>query len=210
MMFLVLFLVFAGTAAALWFQGLFTTAITIINMTIAGLVATNFFEPTCNFIEGFDGSFTYLLDFVVWWILFGVTFAILRAITDLISDRPVKFIQPVELAGRSVLAIWGGWLMVCLVAFSLAMAPIDSETPLGAWAEPDAGSFLGFSPEQQWAGFAQSRSQGALSRANFSTHVHPDDVERNCEAFDPFSEFFFRYHARRAKYAAADSMRVAR
>jgi flagellar biosynthesis protein FliQ len=150
-----------------------------------------------------------MMDFPIWWILFGVIFAILRAITDSISDRPVKFIMPVEMAGRSVLALWGGWLMVCLVAFTLQMAPIDSETPLGAWADPDAGSFLGLAPEQQWLGFLQSRSQGALARANFSGHVHPDDVERNCEAFDPFSEFPFRYHDRRAKYAAADSMRVA-
>jgi hypothetical protein len=68
MMFLFLFLLFVIVAAGLWFQGLWSNAVTLINLFFAMLIATNFWEPTCTLIEGFGaGSFTYLLDFIVLW-----------------------------------------------------------------------------------------------------------------------------------------------
>jgi hypothetical protein len=211
MAFLFLFLILAATAAAVWFHGLWGSAITLINLIVAMLIATNFFEPVCSLIERVGGgSFTYLLDFVVLWLLFAVAFGILRAITDLLSSTQVKFDLPVEMAGRTIFAIWCGWLMVCFTAFSLQMAPLGSVDPMGAFATPSAGTFLGMQPDRMWLAFMQSRSRGALARGNFSGQSHPDDQQANVEAFDPFSEFPFKYHDRRAKYAAEPELRVAR
>src|SRR5688572_2809660 len=125
MMFLFLLLVLAGTAAGVWFQGLWSGVITLVNLLLAMIIATSFYEPVVTAIDniGAAKSYTYLLDFVVLWLIFGFAFAVLRAITDSLSKRQVKFDMPVEMAGRSVLAIWCGWLMVCFVAFSLHMAP---------------------------------------------------------------------------------------
>jgi len=210
MMTLVLLLVLLATAALVWFQGLWGAALALVNLTIAMLLATNFFEPIASLIDGFDGSFTYLLDFVVLWMVFVFAFAFLRLMTHLMSGTRVKFILPVEMAGRSMLALWCGWLMVCFTAFSLQMAPLNAASPLGAWESPQSGSFLGMAPERMWLGFAHSRSRGALSRGNFSGENHPDDADLNVEAFDPRGEFPIKYHDRRVKYETESEMRVAR
>jgi hypothetical protein len=210
MMTLFLILVFLATAALIWFHGLWGAAVTLINLTAAMLIATNLWEPICTFAEDMGaGSWTYLLDFVVLWFLFFFTFGILRLITDLLSRTRVKFDMPVEMAGRTVLAVWCGWLMVCFTSFSLLMAPLNSEAPLGAWAAPQDGSFVGLAPERMWIGLVHSRSRGALSRGNFSGNSHSEDESLDVEAFDPTGDFLIKQHDRRAKYAAEEQMRVA-
>lgn len=207
MMFLLLFLIFAITAAAIWFQGLWSAAITLINLLLAMFIAMNFWEPTCALIDGAEPSFTYLTDFLVLWVLFALAFGLLRAVTDVLSKTPVKFNMPVEMGGRSVLALWCGWLFVCFTGFSLQMAPLNSATPLGAWPTPSSGVFFG--GDRIWLGFTQMQSRGALARGNISeTPNHPDDEAKNVEAFDPFSEFPLKYRARREKYSKLESMRV--
>jgi hypothetical protein len=128
----------------------------------------------------------------------------------MLSRTRVKFEMPVEMAGRSILAIWCAWLVVCFTAFSLQMAPLNNPNPLGAWATPNQASFLFVSPDRLWLRFMQSRSRGALSRGNFSGTLHATDQAANVEAFDPMSEFPIKYRDRRAKYADEPAMRVAR
>jgi hypothetical protein len=211
MMTLFLLLVFLATAGLIWLHGLWGAAVTLINMTIAMLIAMNLFEPLSDVGESQDASFTFLFDFVMLWMVFFFTFGFLRLITDMLSKTRVKFDLPIEMAGRSILAIWCGWLMVCFTAFSLMMAPLNSESPLGAWETPRMGSFLGMAPERLWLGFIHSRSRGALSRGKIEDgpDAHPDDESLNVEAFDPFGEFPIKYHERRVKYAAEEQMRVA-
>jgi hypothetical protein len=189
MLFLLLFLVLVATAAGVWFQGLWSAAITIVNMLLAMIIATSFFEPICTAVEkiGAAATYTYLLDFIVLWVLFAISFGILRSISDLLSKNNVKFDMPVEMAGRSVLALFCGWLMVVFVAFSLQMAPLNAESPLGAFGSPNAKSFLGFAPDRMWQGFMFSRSRPAALGGN---------------QFDPNADFALRYHDRRVKYAA--------
>ena len=193
-MFLILLLIFGIVAAALWTQGLWSCAVTVVNMLVAMLIATNFYEPVCALLEGAGAkSFTYLLDFLILWVLFAVAFGILRAITDSLSQTKVKFVMPVEMAGRSLLAVWCAWLFVCFAAFSLHMAPLNSVSPLGAWSTPQAPTFLVTSPDRLWLGFMHSRSQGALAGG---------------QVFDPEAQFPLKYHDRRDKYAKAAEMRV--
>lgn len=194
MMFLVLFLIFAGVAAGLWFQGLWNCAVTLVNLFLAMMIATSFWEPATSAIEGAGaGSYSYLLDFLILWVLFAVAYGILRAVTDSLSRTQVKFDLPVEMAGRSLLAAYGAWLFVCFTAFSLQMAPLNSESPLGAWSSPSSPTFLVTSPDRLWLGFMHSRSKGALASGT---------------VFDPNAEFPLKYRDRRAKYAAAPEMRV--
>ncbi|MCI0360127.1 MAG: hypothetical protein L0211_16740 [Planctomycetaceae bacterium] len=211
MMTLFLLLVFLATAGLIWLHGLWGAAVTLINLMIAMLIAMNLFEPISDALQNnADASFEYLYDFVVLWMTFFFTFGFLRLVTDMLSKTRVKFDMPVEMAGRSILAIWCGWLMVCFTAFSLMMAPLNSETPLGAWASPKDGAMV-FSPDRLWLGFVHSRSRGALSRGKIEggPDAHPDDVSLNVETFDPHGEFPIKYHDRRVKYAEEEQMRVA-
>jgi hypothetical protein len=211
MIFLFLFVVFVIVTASIWFQGLWSAAITLINLLLAMMIATNLYEPICGLIEGFGaGSWTYLLDFVVLWLVFFLTFAVLRLFTDLLSRTRVKFELPVEMAGRSLLAVWCGWLMVSFVAFSMQMAPLNSANPLGAWSSPSSRTFLVASPERLWMRYMYSRSRGALARGHAAGPVHPDDESLNVQAFDPLAELPLKYRDRRVKYVAEEQMRVAR
>ena len=207
MMSLFLFLIFVIVAASLWFHGLWGAGVSLINILLAALVATNFYEPICTALEGVGaGSFTYLLDFVVLWFLFGFTYVILRLFCDIYSKTRIKFEMPIEMAGRTIFAVWAAWLFTCFTAFSMHMAPLNSENPMGAWTSPNSGAF--FNADRLWLRFAQSRSRGALARApSDGAPVYPGDEE--VQAFDPFSTFPLRYHERRKKYAEAAMMRVA-
>lgn len=207
MMMLVLFLVFALTAGVMWMHGLWGNAVTLINMILAMLLATNFFEPAAALVDSFMPSATYFLDVVCLWVLFLIFFGLLRTITDGLSKVHVKFIMPVEMAGRSLLAIWCGWLMVCFVTFSLQMAPLNSPTPLGAWQSPTDGTFLGFAPDRMWLGFMQQNSRGYLARGKFSKlPTHSNDDGLNVETFDPNGEFPYKYAWRRKQYAGLEGM----
>ena len=195
MMFLLLLVIFLAVAAAIWFQGFWNGMVTLVNMLLAMVIATSFYEPVATMAEGFGGFFqslTYLLDFVVLWLLFFLTYSILRAITDSVSKERVKFDLPIEIGGRSILAVWCGWLMVCFVAYSLHMAPLNNATPLGAWRSPQAKTFGPLAPDRQWLGFMHSRSLGALGG----------------NPFDPDGEFMLKHHDRREKYAKEQAMRV--
>jgi hypothetical protein len=209
MLFLVLLLVFAGVAAAIWFQGFWSGTIAFMNLLFAAMIATNLFEPISTMVESFGAaSYTFLLDFIVLWFLFGAVYATLRGITDLISRTQVKFELPIEMGGRSLMAVLCGWLMTCFVAFSLHMAPLNAENPLGAWATPNSKSFLMTSPDRLWMRFMFDRSRGAFARGNFSGSAHPSDEALNVEAFDPRGEFALKYHERRKAFAAQSDLRV--
>lgn len=195
-LFAVLFVVFLLIGTACWFQGLWSCAINVINLLLAMLIATNFYEPLATLVEGYAaGASPYILDGIFLWVLFAISYIILRMITHGLSEHNVQFIKPVELVGRSLLAIWCGWLFVCFTAFSMMISPIGGD----AWDSPEAKSFLFMAPEQQWLSFAQSRSRGALSRGKFEplAKTHPDDAAMNVEAFDPMSEYTYKYQARR-------------
>src|SRR5687767_12713915 len=104
MLFLFLLLILLATAAGVWFQGLWSAAVTLVNLILSMVIATSFYEPAATAVEGIEAakSYTYLLDFVLLWLIFGLTFAILRAITDALSAKAVTFDLPVELGGRTV------------------------------------------------------------------------------------------------------------
>jgi len=212
MMTLLLLLVFLGVGAAIWFQGAWNGLVTLINLVLAAMVATNYYEPICDLIESSGGaSFTYVLDFVVLWILFAVVFLIFRTISDLVSPTRVKFEFPVEMGVRSFAAVWCAWMVVCFFTFSLQLAPLNSASPLGAWTTLGEGSFLGIAPDKLWVSFMQNRSMNALSRGKFSTKPnHPQNGDRSVEAFDPQDNWLGYQKFRRERYEKITDMRVNR
>ena len=210
MMFLALLVVFASVAAAIWFQGFWNGVIAFMNILIAAMIATNLWEPLSSMVENFGAaSWTYMLDFVILWFLFFAVYAALRGIADLLSGTQVKFELPLEMIGRSIMAVLCGWLMVCFTAFTLQMAPLNSVTPLGAWSSPNSKSFVAVAPERLWMRFMFDRSRGAFARGHYSDRPqHPADQNLNVEAFDPLSEFALKYRQRRDEYAKQSDMRV--
>ncbi len=212
MLSLLLVLVFLIVAAAVWFQGLWNSVVTLINMFLAMMLAFNYFEPLADLIDKSDRSYTYLVDFLVLWGLFVVSFGLLRLFSDLLSRKRVTFDFWTETVGRSLLAVWIAWLFVGFICATLHTAPLSAH-PMGFQQTPTSGNFLGMAPGRQWLAFMQSRSRGALSRgesdaANLSPL--PEDEMSKVRIFDPESRFILKYYQRRTDFESEQDYRVAR
>ncbi len=212
MLSLVLVLIFLIVAAAAWFQGLWNSVVTLINLFLAMMLAFNYFEPLADLIDAQDGSYTYLVDFLVLWGLFVLSFALLRVMSDLLSRKRVAFEFWTETVGRSLLAIWIAWLFVGFVCASLHTAPLGTH-PLGFQKTVTSGNFLGMAPGRQWLAFMQSRSrggfaQGESNQANLSPLTEDQDLK--VRIFDPESRFILKYYQRRKDFEGVPGYRVAR
>ena len=182
---LLLLVVLIVCAVMSWREGLWGAAIILVNSLLAALLAANYFEPAAAVLEGIMPTYTYFFDFIALWGLFVLAFGMLRGVTGLISKYRVRFIMLVELAGRTILAIWVGWVMVCFSSMTLHAAPLPRHAFGGSFQQkPMSGDFFGLAPDRQWLGFMQSRSRGALSKFT-------------AREFDPQSEFIFKYGSRR-------------
>ncbi|MCA9270564.1 MAG: hypothetical protein KDA41_18910, partial [Planctomycetales bacterium] len=152
---------------------------------------------------------TYFWDFLAVWLLFVVTFGVMRAVTDLLSSTQIKFKVYLEQPGRVIFGLAAGYVMVAFAAMTLHMAPIPERAFGGAFhnAVPSGGdprhdksltgAFMGFAPDRQWLSFAQSLSRagdddhatGALARWTLGGWSQ--------RTFDPDNRFIFKYGARR-------------
>jgi hypothetical protein len=209
MLTLVLLLIFLIVAAAAWFQGLWNSVVTLINLFLAMMLAFNFFEPLADMIDKRDASYTYLVDFLVLWGLFVVSFGLLRIMTDMLSRKRVGFDFWTETVGRSVMALWVAWLFVGFVCASMHTAPLGPH-PLGFQETPTSGNFLGMAPGRQWLAFMQSRSRGAFSRGESDPNYPNWEEDGKKRVFDPESRFILKYYQRRVDFENEPEYRVAR
>jgi hypothetical protein len=209
---LVLLLIFVIVAAAVWYQGLWGGAITLINLFLAAMLAFNYFEPVADLIDAQDASFTYLVDFLALWGLFVLAFGLLRLLSDVLSRTRVMFDFWTETIGRSLVALWVAWLFIGFVCATMHTAPLGPH-PLGFQPAPTAGNFLGMAPGKQWLAFMQSRSRGAFSRGEAdASKQSPVAADEGLDArvFDPQSRFVLKYYQRRQNFADEPKYRVAR
>jgi hypothetical protein len=182
----VLFIMIFGLIVAfLAPSGCWGNLIMFINVVTAALLATNFFEPVANWLSGMLPSGSYLWDLAAFWGVFAAVLMGMRLLTDLISQINVRFSKTVEMVGRYFFAAWTGWVVICMVAMSLHMAPLSREFMAGGF-KAETPLFFGFSPDRMWLGFVQRESMNGLARGGSQTHY-----------FDPQGEFMLRYMARR-------------
>ncbi len=185
-----LFLIFAACVAFIFSEGMWGAALRLINVVVAALLATNFWEPVARLLEGMVGtSFTYWLDFVCLWGLFAVTLLILRILTRRVSQVKVRFLSLADRIGGGIFAALVGMAMVAFTTFTLHTAPLGEEFMFGGF-NPDS------SMNKHWAGFVWAASKGSLS--HLEDNVFP-------------TEFIETYKARRAAFeelAKSNSLRA--
>jgi hypothetical protein len=186
---MLLILIFVACFASLMNSGLWSNALTLINVILSGLLATNYFEPLADFFDKMEPSFTYVWDFFAIWLIFGVSMILLRSITDYLSRIKVKFFLPVEKVGGIVMACWAGWIVVCFATMTLHAAPLARNFLDGAFQpKPDSRMFFGLGPDQFWLGWVHRESGGPLSRLG------------GIAEFDPQGEFVLKYGNRRDEF----------
>ncbi len=161
MLTLLLLFVFLGFVGALWFHGLWSNLLTLVNLLLAMMVAFNYFELLGGFLEKQMPDNDYLWDFVSLWALFLISFGIMRLLSDLLSRRRVVFQFWVETVGRSILAVVVAWLFISFVCATLQTAPMGAH-PMGFQQTRTAGNFLGMAPGRKWLAFMRGQSHGAL------------------------------------------------
>ena len=213
MIYLLALVIFFGVIASTWWMGLWSNLITLINFLLSAMLASSFYEPVASRFEDYLPTYTYVSDFIGVWVIFILSFLILRTVTDFLSKVRLRFDNVTELVGRSILSIWLAGCFVCFSFFTLHMAPL----PPNAYQENVKDRVLGIGPERQWLAFIQSRSRGALSEVQDSTVLdpytlsdHPDDADQNKRVFDPSANFIFNFHLRRKNLSKESGIRVAR
>lgn len=199
----ILLVILFAAEAMLVREGTWSNVLTLINVILAGIIATCYFEPLAAWIEGLHdwfGSITYALDFFSIWLLFALSFAILRAITDQLSKVRVRFKKPVEYVGSSLSASLVGFVLVCFTAMSLHTAPLSKNFMNGAISPVnDKPVFLGIAPDHVWLGFVRgiTGKDGPLYTSSSN-------------GFDPNDQFGTRYGQRRLQFEKTPAFRVRR
>lgn len=174
----------------MWTEGLWSNVITFINTIFSGIFAWNFFEPAAGIIEDNAASFTYLAEFVGFWLVFFLAFNVARAVTDQISKTKARFRKPVEMGGAAIFAILTAFVMAVLICTTMHFAPLGKKPFGGGFVTngKDAGSFLGMKIENIWLSnmARMSKKGGTLAT-------------KNTNAFDPTGEFAVNFYKRRAE-----------
>jgi hypothetical protein len=199
---------------ATWFSGLWNSVIVLVNILLAAMIATNWFEPLASLLEGEGSSYTYLLDFVCLWALFVGSYGMLRLITDIVSRTRVQFNVWLDRGLRTLTAAACALVFGAFLQFTLHTAPL----PPNAFQEnPNQVNFPG-SPDRVWLGFVQNASRGALaaslnepfSAEYDSRDLHQEDRELDSRVFDSRADFIYKYQNRRQDLANESGLRVDR
>jgi uncharacterized membrane protein required for colicin V production len=154
-----LFVLFLAVVLCLLAESMWSNAIRFINVVLAALLATNFWEPTARLLEKVMKGGSYWWDFVALWILFALIMTILQLVTNKISRVNVRFLAIVNKSGGIVFACLVAAVFVCFANFTLHTAPLAEKAFQGGFPSQSSAS-----PDRQWVRFVSLVSGGSLSK----------------------------------------------
>jgi len=184
---------FVAVTFALWREGLWSSAVMLLNTLAAATFATAWYETVVAFLlkRGMS-SYDYLLDFISIWGLFAILLLALREISDRVSRTKVRFRKPVEMFGCPIVAAATAWIVVCFTSATLHTAAVPRDL---IQATPEARMFFGLSPDRRWLQWVR----GSTLHGPFGRPEH---------AFDEKADFIVRYATRRKQLEAQPELRV--
>lgn len=211
MVFLIALLVFLLILGSNWWFGAWNCLLNLMNFFLAALIASSFYENVASQIVGMDSTYVNIADFVAVWLVFALSFVVLRLLTDFLSRYQLKLEPWLDYVGRGVFSFWLACGFLCFTFFTLHMAPLP---PDSFQSDPTTRALV-FGPDRFWLSFIQSRSRGALSEAKQSSFFpsyalpeHPDDEGLGSRVFDPKSTFIFNNHAKRKSISESEYLRA--
>jgi len=145
MFYLLALAIFALVFGANWWLGLWSNLLSLVNFLLAALLASSIYENVAALLSGaapMIKTYDYLLEFISVWLVFFVTFAVLRGITEFLSAYRLQFDKVTELIGRSLLSAWLGFAFLQFTMFTFHLAPIAPDD----YAVNPQESVLGFGP----------------------------------------------------------------
>ncbi|HEV3204493.1 MAG TPA: CvpA family protein [Gemmataceae bacterium] len=166
---------------AYFVEGLFTAFVMCCNVVGAGLVAFNFFEPLASQVElgGYE-------DFLSLVLIFSLTLAILRTLTNTLANTEVEFIPHLQRPGGALFGMITGYLASGFILCAIQTLPWHENFML---FEPkyESGNTLRsiLPPDRLWLAMMHRAGDAGFSRGD--------------QTFDPSGSFELRY-ARYRRY----------
>jgi hypothetical protein len=160
--------IFAGLAMTVR-EGLWSNMLSLINITISGLVAFAFYMPIVIWLDEMsDGEHTYWLDFAVIWVLYAATFVICRAVTAAASKTRMRFKHPIDPLGGPLVGFIAAWVLAAFTLATLHLSPMPKEAFGGRLVKAnDIETASGvMSPDAAWLKFVQRMSRPAALGVN--------------------------------------------
>jgi len=174
-------IIMAACVGFLYRDGVWSNAIALVNVVLAGLLAMNFYEWLAKFMTNYSDdihAYVAFFDFLALWICFILFMVVFRAITDVVSRVRVRFLKIVDQVGGIVLSLCIGWIMIGFTLVSLHAAPLAQYPLFGAF-QPQNSMFLGmFAPDREWLGFTRYQSKNGYCRAGDKDSFPPDFIEK--------------------------------
>jgi hypothetical protein len=191
---LALLAVLAVVAVAMFRGGLLQGLMQYFNVLLAASFATAWYETLAAYLELYLADYTYFLDAVAMWATFAVILVTLVTVTSVIFKTKVLFAPPVELAGRILIGLLTGWVVVEFTALSIHTAPLRNDiVPM-----PEERSMLfGLKPDRCWLWWVRGSSRNG-------PFAIPDEPFDKSEPDDPFN-FFKRHEERRQTISQEES-----
>ena len=188
-------------------EGAWGAASTAIACVIAGLVATNAFEPLVETLGSSVASsyqWQNRWDVVAFLGLFAGVLTLLRLAAEKLQPTDLQVDAKVYEVVRWLGGAGAGYVVVMVLAVALHLAPLGRN--YGGFV-PEQKRLLGTaSPDYQWLGYVQRMSRTALRTSDESGDavVFDGATYRLSPQQDPavFPDFPIRYAARRAEYAS--------
>ncbi|MDA7951072.1 MAG: hypothetical protein MPJ24_06240 [Pirellulaceae bacterium] len=140
--------------ALLFFEGLWASTITLMNLWFTSMIALNYYEPLATFIDEnmklFESQPNYT-EYVVFWLLFSGLFGVLRVFSRTISKYRVTANKPVEIIGSLLVATTASCLFTSIVLTSFHFGPTEP-SPLGGdlIRAEKVGENVSFKPGLEW------------------------------------------------------------
>jgi uncharacterized membrane protein required for colicin V production len=229
---LTLLLILAST----WWFGLWSNLITLVNLIFAGMVATSFYANLAGKLMALQPTYRLMLEFIALWLVFAITFFVLRGLTDVLTRMRLKFDPLTEIIGRSLLSLAIACVFISFALFSLHLGPLPSslfpDSKLSDFTKDT--TLMGFSPDELssqnqfpsvsaigpdtlWSGFVRtcsrgsfsaSREQGWFAADNRLYKIGQKTIEPATREFDPLNAYYLQGVARRELISGLETLRV--
>jgi hypothetical protein len=191
-------LVLLMIATSVWLSGLWNAVLTLVILVTSGLVATSYYGPLAYLIakRAPNVEYSVIAEFLAMWILFVLSYLILRILAELLTRHHLLFDIWTEMIGRSVVSIAGGLVFCSFVLYTLHLAPLQVE---GSWHDyfDRGGGAFGLGIDRAWGGYCRYASQGPLKETYLTSGVlaKVGRVYRNSEG-DEIVDFGTEYVGR--------------
>jgi hypothetical protein len=192
-----------GVAYAYLREGLMTAFAMLINVTIAGTVAFNFFEPLASMMEPTLSNtfFAGYEDMVCLIGIFTLTLGILRTVTNSISATTVQFPAAMQRPGAAIVGMAVGYLTAGFLVCALQTLPWHQNFMSFEWEAKGSSEpirrFL--PPDRVWLALMHRAGAYPFSSQEESKAKEATTLYDKYKTFDPDGTFELNY-ARYRRY----------